>query len=307
MTIAPYDHQALWFKAKMFINRAMDEGEARSFDERAMWGALALELLAKAALARVSPLLVAEPTEEGVNMLIACGLIKGEARFGTVRATTVFKRCQRAFKPFSFVEANKISEARNEYLHGSGVGFLDGSPQPWWPAFWAQAAVLISAMDRDIDEFVGTGRENVVTDHLERNQEYVKERTETLIERARQRLDHYRAGTLSSKVAAEWRRGGDLRAGLGHQSDQTCPACGSTGVLEGDEVSDTKVESQGYDEMAYEPVVTLTIYAEYFSCPTCHLVLDRYEFIAQAQLPEQFETDGDLSDLHGGGEEYGND
>lgn len=60
----PFDHDALWTKAKLFLNRAMDD-DPRSFDERALWAALALELLAKAALARVSPLLIAEPNEEG--------------------------------------------------------------------------------------------------------------------------------------------------------------------------------------------------------------------------------------------------
>ena len=29
---------------------------------------------------------------------------------------------------------------------------------------------------------------------------------------------------------------------------------------------------------------------EYFSCPTCHLVLDGYELIEQAKLPNTFET-----------------
>jgi hypothetical protein len=304
---APYDSEALWLKAKMFINRAMDEDAFRSFDEQAMWAALALELLAKAALAWASPLLVAEPTEEGVNMLIASGLIRGEARFTTVRAITVFKRCERAFKPFNLREATNVSEARNEYLHGSGVGFIIANPQAWWAAFWAQAAVLISAMDREIDEFVGSDRAKVVTDHLERNNEYVKNRTQTLIERASQRLDQYRAGTLPDKVAAEWRRVRDLGAGLAHRADATCPACGSVGILEGDEVSDTDVEWDQIDEEEWEPTVTLKIYADYFSCPTCHLVLDRPEFIAQAELSREFETVGDASDLHPDGGEYGND
>lgn len=307
MTITPYDHEALWVKAKLFVNRAMDEGESRSFDEQAMWAALALELLAKAALARVSPLLVAEPTEEGVNMLIASGLIKGDARFASVRATTLFKRCHRAFKPFNLDEAAKIAAARNEYLHGSGVGFLAIPPTAWWSAFWAQAAVLISALDRDIDEFVGEARVKVVTEHLERNKKYVEQRTETLIERARQRLEQYREGTLSAKVAAEWRAGFDRTAGLAYAIGEVCPACGSDGVLEGDEISDTRVEGQWVEEYGVEPSVTLTIYAEYFSCPTCQLVLDRYEFIDHAGLPTDFEVQGDAGDLQPDGGEYGND
>jgi len=92
---APYDYEALWLKAKSFLNRAMDdEGDERSFDEQALWASLALELLAKAALARVSPLLIAEPTQDGTNLMIASGLIEGDARFTSVRAKTLYSRCR---------------------------------------------------------------------------------------------------------------------------------------------------------------------------------------------------------------------
>ena len=75
---------------------AMDAGPERAFDEQALWASAALELLGKAALARVSPLLIAEPIEDGANLLIATGLIEGTTRFTAVSASTIFKRCQAA-------------------------------------------------------------------------------------------------------------------------------------------------------------------------------------------------------------------
>ena len=111
-------------ESEVFLNRAMDPEPGRSFDEQALWASAALELLGKAALARVSPLLIAEPTEDGANILIATGLIEGTAQFTSVSASTVFKRCQRAFRPFSASDAQKFADARNEYLHGSGIGFM---------------------------------------------------------------------------------------------------------------------------------------------------------------------------------------
>jgi len=83
-------------KSRLFINRAMDSAENRSFDEQALWASLSLELLAKAALARVSPLLIATPNEEGTNLLIASGLVEGEANFQSAPAKTVFTRCASA-------------------------------------------------------------------------------------------------------------------------------------------------------------------------------------------------------------------
>ena len=182
--IAPYDHEALWSKAKVFLNRAMDPGPGRSFDEQALWASAALELLGKAALARVSPLLIAEPTEEGANILIATGLIEGTAQFTSVSASTVFKRCQRAFRPFSASDAQKFAAARNEYLHGSGIGFMTLAPQAWWPRYWALAVILITAQDREIEDLVGPDRARVVEAHLAQNAKNVEHRTEALISRA---------------------------------------------------------------------------------------------------------------------------
>lgn len=307
----PFDHEALWIKAKLFLNRAMDD-DTRSFDEQALWAALALELLAKAALSRVSPLLIAEPNEEGTNLLIASGLVKGDARFTSVRAKTLMARCHKAFKPFDQAEAMKVINGRNEYLHSSGTGFMAIPPHAWWPRYWAQAAILVTALDREMGELVGSVREATVNKHLEQNAKNVEHRTQALIERARQRRQQWLDGTLPAKVSAEWRTGESLSATMGHRAAADCPACGSAGLLEGDEVIDTEVhysptgdyaEEYGYlDEVS----VSLTIGAEYFSCPACQLVLPSYDLIDQAGIDTDFEVEGDIDDIAQEAE-YGND
>lgn len=288
--IAPYDHEALWSKAKVFLNRAMDPDPSRSFDEQALWASAALELLGKAALARVSPLLIAEPTEEGVNILIATGLIEGSAKFTSVSASTIFKRCQRAFRPFSAADAQQFAAARNEYLHGSDIGFMTLPPQAWWPRYWALAAILITAQDREIEDLVGPDRVRVVEAHLEQNSKNVEHRTEALVARARQRIAQYRAGTLPAKIQMEWRSNPDLTIGLKYSTTETCPACEGVGALEGDDGSDMSYEYD-YGDGEYDlgdAWAEITVPAEYFSCPTCHLVLDGYELIEHAGLPDAF-------------------
>lgn len=54
----------------------------------------------------------AEPTEAGLNILIATGLVQDSAQFVSVSASTVCKRRERAFKPFSATEALKFAAAR---------------------------------------------------------------------------------------------------------------------------------------------------------------------------------------------------
>ncbi len=304
--IAPYDHGALWSKAKVFLNRAMDPDPVRSFDEQALWASAALELLGKAALARVSPLLIAEPTEEGVNILIATGLIEGTAKFTSVSASTVFKRCQRAFRPFSAADALKFADARNEYLHGPTIGLVTLPPEAWWPRYWALASILVTAQDREIEELVGPDRAFAVEAHLQQNAKNVEHRTESLIARATQRIAQYRAGNLPARVQMEWQSNPDLSIGLSYSQPETCPACGGTGTLEGDDSSDTSYNYEPNDD-EYDGIsvwATVTVPADYFSCPTCHLVLDRYELIEQAGLATTFEV---IDDDPAPEPDYGND
>jgi hypothetical protein len=140
-----YDHEALWLKSKLFLNWALEDGEHRTFDERALWASMALELLAKAALSKVSPLLIATPTEEGANILIAAGLISGDARFESIKASTLFKRCARAYKPFNDTHALAIAQARNNFLHGGEAAFTKMPPEAWWPRYWTLAIILVHA------------------------------------------------------------------------------------------------------------------------------------------------------------------
>jgi hypothetical protein len=300
-----YDADALWLKAKLFINHAMDDEEPRTFDERALWATLGLELLAKSALSRVSPVLIASPSEEGTNVLIACGLIEGNAQFTSLAAQSLIKRCSKAFRPFDEREAKAIMHARNEYLHGGAPVFTKIPPEAWWPRFWSQAAILVNALDREIDDLVGSDRSSIVENYLSRNRENIKRQAEMLIARAKQRLAQFLAGNLPAKLVTEWSRPIDLSASLSHKADEVCPACGSTGVLEGDEIVNTELQHSAFSD-DIEEWIELTISSDYFSCATCRLVLQNWELVSEAGLPNEFSAIGDYDD-YGGQFEYGND
>lgn len=293
-------------KAKLFLNHAMDDPEVRSFDERAMWSSLALEALAKAALARQSPLLIAVPTEEGTNVLIALGLMAGKARFESIPAKSLYSRCEKAFKPFSMSEAQKTSWARNDYIHGAAATFTRLPEAAWWPKYWAQADILVSACERDLDDLVGPRRALVVQEYLEQNKKHIEHRCESLIARAKQRRAQYEAGTLPEKVAREWKPGAAATAGLSYQEPEPCPACGKMGTVEGEEKIDIEQEYEQISADDYDIKVTLTIGSDHFSCGHCGLVLAQYELLEQAGISDRFETEGDVDDIDHG-DEYGND
>ncbi|MFF0496469.1 hypothetical protein ACFYU5_08705 [Nocardia aobensis] len=307
----PYGYDQFWIKAKLFLNRAMDPSNDRTEDEKQLWAALALELLAKAALCKVSPILVAEPTEDGSHVLKAAGLIEGEAHFTTARASTIFKRCQKVFRPFSEEEATKISSGRNEYLHGAALGITGIPAHAWWPRFWAQAHILLTAQGADISLLVGPERVNAVEVHLAQNKKNIEHQLTSRIEAAKLSLARFRDGRMSGTEQAKWQAWPRWTPVLEYSTEATCPACSNIGRLEGSEIVDRRVTEYGADERDHfiGTIAEIDVSPDYFSCQTCHLVLDKFELILESELGEEgFTVEVDPEDLEDWFEpEYGND
>jgi hypothetical protein len=228
-------HDALWMKAKLFINLAMDDVEWRTFDERGLWASIALELLAKAALSRSSPLLIIASSNDASNHLAAVGLMEPHGSPRSITASQLYERCQKAFKPFNAKEAGRIAQCRNDYIHTGTPSLLAIPPEAWWPRFWAQAAILVNALDRSMDDLVGGQRIHTVESHLAKNKQNIQHRTEMLIARASQRYQQYNSGDLPARIANEWINPVSLSAGLRYSASATCPACSANGLLEGED------------------------------------------------------------------------
>jgi hypothetical protein len=106
-----------------------------------------------------------------------------------------------------------------------------------------------------------------------------------------------------------------MTAYMRYQTPAQCPSCDQEGVLEGDEEINRERERTVftgetiYDGAEYDfdyPTFTLSIAADHFSCPRCHLVLNRFEFVEQAGLPTIFKVEG-VDDSEYEEPDYGND
>jgi hypothetical protein len=80
----------LYAKSQVYIRRAFRARDAGDIEEYRLWASLALELLGKAALARVSPTLVADPTHQE-SLFGACGVPIG-TDLKTITAKTLVAR-----------------------------------------------------------------------------------------------------------------------------------------------------------------------------------------------------------------------
>lgn len=296
--IRAVDPDALWLKAKVFINRALTAKVGGAFDEAGVWAACALELLGKAALSHINPLLVADPSDDGKSLLIAAGVSSDVQGFKSIQAKTVFSRCSRAFPHFNAREAGLIGTNRNEEIHSGSTPFGNLHEATWWERYWSQAVILLAAQGKTVESFVGPPEAREVEKLLAQNSENVNRRVSTLIERARQHFE----------LLLERAAGGPLRvsqpAGTGtyeFEHEQDCPACESPGTLFGDYVLSSEID---YQADAPYPVESLVVGADEFGCPYCGLHLQSLEALQAAGLPEQFELEREAEPDW---DEYGND
>jgi hypothetical protein len=304
MAIPSFDD--LWMKARAFARRSLSDEGMRDFDERAFWATTALELLAKAALAHISPLLIITPDADGKHVLATLGVIAHDgADIQTIQAKALWSRAEKTFRPFSGREAAQFSTSRNEYMHGGGTGTPAHPEAVWWGKLWNQASILVVAADQDLHALVGSTLLGRVEGYLSQHKDHVKEHVAALLKRAQQRLAQRANPATPSALRDELSKNFEASAQLAYISNADCPACGEEGSLEGEDYGDVEIEyPEDPEDMWTSPTEHLQIYALYFGCSNCHLVLDRLEFLEEAGVPTTFtiERDYEPDDY-----EYGND
>lgn len=93
-----WDSKGYWLKAKVYIEKA--HAYRHSEPEFALWSALALEFLARAALTKIHPVLNADPRED-THLLYALGYqIQGQPR--SIPIHSVYIRLEKIHSDLEF-------------------------------------------------------------------------------------------------------------------------------------------------------------------------------------------------------------
>jgi hypothetical protein len=277
-----WDSNLLWSKAKLYMQRANQQ--ERSSPLYPFWASLALELVARAALAKVHPALLADP-QEGSNILYACGYPVGK-KPKSIPTKTVFARCAVVIPEFTEEDIGKcmvLADQRNKELHTGAAAFEDYPTSLWLPYFLTSIAKIVNFLESDLEEFLGkeeagaarkmlVEREQEVTGVIKKkinlHQGWFKQKTEEervdLGEKSEKYSDKYVRKYRNCKTAA-------------------CPACGSMGVITGEIGSSSEPfldEGEITIEIAHIPTG--------FKCPACSLQLSGYQELHAAGLGDQF-------------------
>lgn len=287
--MAMWDTNELWLKAKVFVDRAAVLTPADP--DFGLWSALALELLARAALAKVHPTLNADP-QNYKNLLYACNIpIVEQPR--SIPAHAVYIRLEHIVPKFGKPQktlCEYMSLLRNTELHTGDPAFAGVNPDTWLPRYYAVTKILCEWLGKSLVEFLGEQRgelaERVVTAFSAESEKAVKDKVA-----AHAKLFSEKPSGERVKLAQD----SELRTLLLFSPGtvrRKCPACGSWGVLTGELVKELQPVYEGG-----QLLMDIEYLATEFRCLACELHLRTIDEVAHAGLNLHF-TERVSTELH---------
>ncbi len=205
--------------------------------EYALWSGFSLEFLARAALANVSPALLAETDKNWASLYHALGFNPTEERFSpkSIAISEVFKRLMAILPNFTKEhEAFGILHTgrRNSELHTGEPAFDGIKGSVWQPRFYQTCEILLSSVGMTLDEFFGKDEANVAM-------QLISAAADDSAKAVKGEVDAHRKvwEAKSEKERTTLLAQASLRATrqAGHRVD--CPACASPALIFGEPVS----------------------------------------------------------------------
>ncbi len=274
--------EPLLAKAKLFFERARNGSPEDP--EFGLWNAFGLELLARAALAKISPTLLALPSDDHKYLRYALGSGVETGARRSIPANLVFSLCNDLVKGFGKREATiarALAERRNEELHSGASAFVEYSANKWLPDFYRSCVVLGNFLNTNLEELFGETEAadarrlmvEVTKDTRQAVQDKISACRKVFEGKARPEQDEARkqAETLGEELSRKRR----------HRAQ--CPACNSVGTQEGDSFGRERVEHADG-----EIIVRQTVAPVAFQCTACGLKLNGFSELEAAELGSHY-------------------
>jgi hypothetical protein len=295
-TVQPLAHP--WSK-EAFLTKAQRYAEAMSTYARddwkfAFWASLTLELIARAALAHVSPALLAEKSDWN-NTYFALGksptatkFVPKSITFGDVvlRLETIFAEFTPEMKNFCVTQMTR----RNEELHAGSTPFEGLGTSSWLPNYYSVLKTLLVAVGEDLVYLFGADEaaaaetmiEGLVDETSKSVQKTIQAHKTVWEQKPKEERDE-----LQEK-AMVW-----ASRHSGHRVD--CPACGSPSLVTGSPVRPPLKRMEG--DLVIEKQDFLP---GKFECIACELKISGFSHLNASGLGDTFTATFtyDISDLY---------
>ena len=276
----PWSPDTLLAKAQLIIEK-MNSTVADEW-EYGLWSALGLELLARAALAHISPVLLAD-AQNWRNLMHALGKAPTAKKFtpASIGTKEVLARLTELLADFNQEIAgfcSKHVERRNAELHSGEIVFDGLGTSEWLPRYYRACKILLESMGRSLSDFVS-------------DPVLAQEMLASLDDAAAKAVDQdikAHAKVWSNKPDTE-RETAMLQASAwatrytGHRVP--CPSCTSPAILHGSPSGPVST-TIGDDEV----IQRQTMLPSAFECIACGLKIAGYSKLSACNLGDAFSS-----------------
>lgn len=304
-TISPAETPAVWSPGALYLKAQRYIQHMYSLDsddwEYALWSSFSLEFLSRAALANVSPALLAETDKSWSSLYHSLGFTPKEERFApkSIAISEVFRRLGVILEDFTKEHENfgiLHTGRRNAELHSGELAFEGIKGSVWQPRFYKTCKVLLHSMDMTLQDFVGNDEAAVAEqliaaaddDSAKAVKSDVQAHKRVWLAKTDEERDSLRtqASVWSTRQA-------------GHRVD--CPACGSQALVIGEPVS---APSQRLDDG--EIIEVQEYLPNQFECIACRLKISGLSRLTVVDLGDRYKKTQvfDASDYYAPEDEY---
>jgi hypothetical protein len=275
-----WDSAALLIKAQRYIEEMQEH--SHSDWKAVLWSSLALELLARAALSKFSPALLADATSWH-NLSYALGYTPKVTKFfpKSIATADVLTRLNELLpefddelRKFCLVHAGN----RNAELHSADLPFEGTSSSTWLPSFYRSCEVLGRSLGTSLKELLGDDEAKAAKKVVAAAKDSAANSVKGSIN-AHKTVWESKEERERSKLAAQaevWARRQE-----GHVVN--CPACTSKALLYGDPITEPKKKIK--DDVITE---TQTCLPTKFECVACNLKISGLSQLAASGLGDPF-------------------
>ncbi len=265
-----WETNPLWAKSKLFFEYAFDS--PRDDPRFGLWSAMGLELLARSAIARISPTLLAESDRDHKHLLHALNLGSEAVSRKSIGASQVLQLCQLLVPGFTTDDckaANALVNIRNDELHTGASAFTDYTAQKWLAGFYRCCQTLAKSLDYDLVNLFGKVEADVALSELTQVEADVKNTVKNNIA-AYEKVFVAKEQEEKDALFAESEKKLAQLVHLRHHRS-VCPACKGPASVQGDPFGQ---ESRQDDDG--EIVVRQSVLPSSFNCGNCNLKLNGY-------------------------------
>lgn len=154
VSYGPWAEEALFSKCRLYIEK-MERHRPDEW-EFALWSSLALELLARACLARVSPALLADDKNwHNINFALGRAPITKKFTPISIGMSEVMRRLGEIYPEITQEVVGFCAQhiqRRNAELHSGELGFNGIGTSTWLPSFYFSAKAMLDVMGRSLGD-----------------------------------------------------------------------------------------------------------------------------------------------------------